>query len=80
VAAVERLSNARKRMEQLASEKPGSYFIFSGLDQKILVKIETPHKRIRPFLIGPTGASNHCASCEVLGIPNSYKQLKYSVH
>lgn len=35
------LSNARERMEQIAAEKPGRYFIFAPLSHAILAQIET---------------------------------------
>jgi hypothetical protein len=41
VEAIEGLSNARQRMKQIATEKPGKYFLFSGSSQSILTRIET---------------------------------------
>lgn len=39
--AVEGLSNARKRMEQLAVNVPGAYFLYSPQSHSILVKTNT---------------------------------------
>jgi hypothetical protein len=39
--AVEGLSNARERMEQIAAENPGKYFIFSVGSRTVLAEIET---------------------------------------
>ena len=33
------LSNARERMERIAAQKPGRYFLFSVLSHSVLVKI-----------------------------------------
>lgn len=44
VGAVEGLSNARGRMEQIAGEKPGIYFLFSSSSRSILDRIETIQK------------------------------------
>ena len=41
IETVEGLSNARERMEQIAAEKPGQYFIFSSLSHAVLAQIET---------------------------------------
>jgi hypothetical protein len=41
VEAIGGLSNARQRMKQIATEKPGKYFLFSGSSQSILTRIET---------------------------------------
>ena len=41
IEVVEGLSNARERMEQIAAEKPGHYFVFSSRDHSILARIET---------------------------------------
>jgi len=41
VEAVEGLSNARERMEQIAAEKPGRYFVFCSRDHTILAQVET---------------------------------------
>jgi len=38
------LSNARKRMEAIAAQKPGQYFVFSPRDHTILAKIERQEK------------------------------------
>jgi hypothetical protein len=35
------LSNARKRMEQIASTKPGRYFVFSQRSNSVMVQIDT---------------------------------------
>jgi hypothetical protein len=40
VEAVEGLSKARERMEQIAAEKPGPYFLFSGASHSILARVE----------------------------------------
>jgi len=39
--SVECSSSARKRMEAIASEKPGLYFVFSRFDHSVLVSTET---------------------------------------
>ena len=39
------LSNARERMEQLAAERPGPYFLFSSTTSAIVSRIETFHKQ-----------------------------------
>lgn len=44
VEAVAGLSNARERMEQIAAEKPGRYFLFSCSSHTILLRIETSRK------------------------------------
>lgn len=41
VEAVKGLSNARQRMEELAAQKPGSYFVFSTSEHSILARTET---------------------------------------
>ena len=41
IESVEGLSNARERMEQIATEKPGQYFIFSSMSHSVLAQIET---------------------------------------
>ena len=38
---VEGLSNARRRMEQMAASVPGAYFLYSPLSHSILAKIDT---------------------------------------
>ena len=38
---VEGLSNARERMEQLAANEPGRYFVFSPLTNATLSRIES---------------------------------------
>jgi hypothetical protein len=45
VEAVAGLSNARERMEQIAREKPGKYFLFSSTDHAVLLRIETFERR-----------------------------------
>jgi hypothetical protein len=44
IEAVEGLSNARERMEQIGKEKPGRYFLFSCPDHLVLARIETFEK------------------------------------
>jgi hypothetical protein len=46
--SVKGLSNARERMEQIASEEPGHYFLFSVQDHVILARIETFKKPEAP--------------------------------
>ncbi len=41
VEAIEGLSSAQQRMEQIAAEKPGKYFLFSSADQSILTQVDT---------------------------------------
>lgn len=41
IEAVRGLSNARERMEQIAAEKPGDYFVFSFGSRTVLAKTET---------------------------------------
>jgi hypothetical protein len=41
VEGIEGLSNARQRVEQIAEEKPGKYFLLSGGSQSIITRIET---------------------------------------
>jgi hypothetical protein len=41
IESVEGLSNARERMEQIATERPGQYFIFSSMSHSVLAQIET---------------------------------------
>jgi len=41
IETVEGLSRARERMEQIAAEKPGQYFIFSPLSHAVLAQVET---------------------------------------
>ena len=38
---VEGLSNARRRLEQMAANVPGAYFLYSPLSRSILAKIDT---------------------------------------
>jgi len=42
---VDGISKARERMEQLAAEAPGRYFLFSTTAQAILAEIETFNRR-----------------------------------
>lgn len=44
IEAVEGLSKARERLEQIAAKKPGKYFLFSLYSGSILLEIETFHK------------------------------------
>lgn len=41
IEAVEGLSNARERMQQIANNKPGKYFLFSPTGHSVLAEIET---------------------------------------
>jgi hypothetical protein len=41
VEVVEGLSNARERMQQMAEEKPGQYFVFSTTLHMLICEIET---------------------------------------
>jgi len=41
VCAVCGLANAKERMEQIAAERPGRYFIFYSPDRTILARTET---------------------------------------
>ena len=41
VETVEGLANARERMEKLAAEKPGRYFVFAPLSRSILALADT---------------------------------------
>jgi hypothetical protein len=41
VEAIEGLSSARERMVQIAAQKPGKYFLFSGSSQSILARMQT---------------------------------------
>ena len=41
IEAVEGLSAARERMEQIATENPGKYFLFSASSHAILARVET---------------------------------------
>jgi hypothetical protein len=45
IEAVAGLSKARERMEKIAKEKPGKYFLFSCTDHTVLARIETFQKR-----------------------------------
>jgi hypothetical protein len=46
VEAVEGLASARRRMGQIAAEKPGKYFLFSDADQSILTQIDTLSRNV----------------------------------
>ena len=46
IETVEGLLNARKRMGQIAAQKPGKYFLFSGCSQSILTRIQTFHESL----------------------------------
>jgi hypothetical protein len=48
IESVEGLSNARERMEQIASEEPGQYFLYSVKDHVIFARIETFKKPEAP--------------------------------
>ena len=39
VEAIEGLPRARRRMRQIAAEKPGKYFLFSSTDELILTRV-----------------------------------------
>ena len=39
--AVEGLSSARQRMEQLATDKPGQYFVYAASSRAVLARIDT---------------------------------------
>jgi hypothetical protein len=41
------LAKARERMETLAEQVPGKYFIFSSYSYKVLVKIDTIRNLVR---------------------------------
>lgn len=41
IEVVTGLSNARKRVEQIASKKPGRYFVFSQRSNSVMVQIDT---------------------------------------
>lgn len=41
VCVVQGLANAKERMEQIAAQKPGRYFIFYGAERRILAQTET---------------------------------------
>ena len=47
IEAVLGLSKARARMEELAAEAPGEYFVFSMRSRAILAKIDTTEKLVR---------------------------------
>lgn len=48
IETVEGLSNARERMQQIAAQNPGSYFLFSVQTQAVLAQIETSQKSEHP--------------------------------
>jgi DNA-binding NarL/FixJ family response regulator len=50
------LSNARERMEAIAAQEPGQYFVFSRRDHTILAKTET-RKKIGAALDSKTGVA-----------------------
>jgi len=45
--SVSGLDNARQRMEQIASESPGVYFLFSRLTHSICARIDTRKPLLR---------------------------------
>jgi hypothetical protein len=57
VATVGGLSNTRERMEQIARENPGRYFIFCPIDRTVLAAVET-------FKIKPTESRHPPLSAE----------------
>lgn len=61
IEAVEGLSNARERMEQIAAENPGEYFLFSTSSHSILARIETLKK--------PASGRNVDAAYQIGGQP-----------
>jgi len=44
IEAVEGLAHARERLEQIALQKPGQYFLFSFRSQSVLTRVETFHR------------------------------------
>jgi len=44
IQSVAGLAQARERMEQIAAEKPGKYFVFSTANHTILAEIDTTPK------------------------------------
>jgi hypothetical protein len=54
VEAVVGLSQARKRMEEIAAAKPGEYFIFGSSSHSILARIDT--RRVWPLEQGAKSA------------------------
>ncbi|MGC2330279.1 MAG: hypothetical protein WA581_02400, partial [Candidatus Acidiferrales bacterium] len=38
--AVEGIASARERMEQIAANRPGPYFVFCGLSHSVVAKID----------------------------------------
>jgi hypothetical protein len=47
--SVSGLTNARKRMEGLAAETPGQYFIFNPWNSCVLLQVDTHAKPISAF-------------------------------
>ena len=47
IEAVDGLNAARQRMEKIASEVPGRYFVFSSYSRTILAQIDTTKNFIR---------------------------------
>lgn len=47
VCAVRGLANAKERMDEIAIERPGRYFIFNAVDRAILARTETFTQRAR---------------------------------
>jgi hypothetical protein len=41
IETVEGLSNARDRLERIAGQKPGQYFLFSFHSQTVVTRVET---------------------------------------
>jgi hypothetical protein len=41
IEAIEGHSTAHQRMEQIAAEKPGRYFLFSCTEQSVLKRLDT---------------------------------------
>ena len=48
IEAVEGLSNARERMQEIAARNPGKYFLFCLESQSILAQIQTFKKHAPP--------------------------------
>lgn len=48
IEAVPGLANARKRMEELAIEAPGKYFVFSVSSRAVLAQTDTTMTLARP--------------------------------
>ena len=47
VCAVRGLANAKERMDEIAIERPGRYFIFNAVERTILAQTETFAQRVR---------------------------------